>query len=206
METPLFIEAYQMSDTKLCDDIIEYYESIPNKTKGHSSQGYNPDIKDSIDVKLGKFGESKILDRYVEHLFKECLNPYIEKYPDANTNKLGLIYEPNIQWYPKGGGYKVWHSEKSYYPDFKHPKVLNHYSRHLVYLTYLNDVVGEGGETEFLYQNFGVKPKKGMTVIFPAEWMFTHKGVPAVDEEKMIITSWIYHLHQDMPIEAYTNI
>ena len=60
-------------------------------------------------------------------------------------------------------------------------------------MTYLTDVVGEGGETEFYYQKLKIKPKKGLTLIWPSDWTHTHRGIPAPDEEKVIITGWIHY-------------
>ena len=61
--------------------------------------------------------------------------------------------------------------------------------RHLVWMTYLNDVE-EGGETEFYYQKLKVKPRKGLTLIWPVDWTHTHRGIVAPKEEKMILTGW----------------
>ena len=56
-------------------------------------------------------------------------------------------------------------------------------------MTYLNDVK-KGGETEWYYQNLKVKPEKGLTVIWPAEWTFTHRGRKTVKGNKYIMTGW----------------
>ena len=56
-------------------------------------------------------------------------------------------------------------------------------------MTYLNDI-NDGGETEFLYQNIKIKPRKGLTLIWPADWTFTHRGNFAPSEEKYIVTGW----------------
>jgi hypothetical protein len=60
-------------------------------------------------------------------------------------------------------------------------------------MTYLNDI-NDGGETEFLYQNIKIKPKKGLTLIFPADWTFTHRGIASSTEEKFIVTGWYNYL------------
>ena len=61
-------------------------------------------------------------------------------------------------------------------------------------MTYLNDV-SDGGETEFMHQNIKVKPQKGLTLIWPADWTFTHRGVASPIETKTIVTGW-YHFTQ----------
>jgi hypothetical protein len=56
-------------------------------------------------------------------------------------------------------------------------------------MTFLNDIKYKG-ETEWYYQKLKVKPKKGLTFIWPADWTFTHRGIPAEKEIKYIATGW----------------
>ena len=42
-------------------------------------------------------------------------------------------------------------------------------SRHLVFMTYLNDVSDAGG-TEFYHQGLVVQPVKGLTLLWPSDW------------------------------------
>ena len=44
--------------------------------------------------------------------------------------------------------------------------------------------------TRFYYQKLKVKPRKGLTLIWPVDWTHTHRGIVAPDEEKMILTGW----------------
>ena len=53
--------------------------------------------------------------------------------------------------------------------------------------------IDQGG-TEFYYQNMTIQPKKGLTVIWPADWTHTHRGIVSPTQEKYIITGWFsYH-------------
>ena len=56
-------------------------------------------------------------------------------------------------------------------------------------MNYLNSVK-EGGETAWHHQKLKVKPEKGLTVIWPVDWTFTHKGYTTINEDKYIITGW----------------
>ena len=56
-------------------------------------------------------------------------------------------------------------------------------------MTYLNDVT-DGGETDFFYQRIKIPPKKGLTVIWPADWTYTHRGIPSKTQDKFIVTGW----------------
>ena len=56
-------------------------------------------------------------------------------------------------------------------------------------MTYLTD--NPNGGTEFLYQKLQVPAEKGKTLIWPAEWMYTHRSQVDEELEKMIVTGWI---------------
>ena len=64
-------------------------------------------------------------------------------------------------------------------------------------MTYLNDV-DDGGETEFYYQKLKVKPRKGLTLIWPADWTHTHRGLSSPTQEKYIITGWLNYIDRDL--------
>ena len=55
-------------------------------------------------------------------------------------------------------------------------------------MTYLNDV--PDGGTEFLYQNIKTKAQKGLTLIWPAHFTHTHRGIVSKTQPKYIITGW----------------
>ena len=57
-------------------------------------------------------------------------------------------------------------------------------------MTYLNDV-SEGGPTDFDHFGIEVQPKKGLTLIWPAEWTHAHKGNVVTWGSKYIITGWM---------------
>ena len=86
----------------------------------------------------------------------------------------------NIQKYKPSQAYHSWHKERG---------SIRTCTRHLVFMTYLNDIK-DGGETEFYYQKLKVKPEKGLTLIWGSDWTFTHRGLPAINEDKYIITGW----------------
>lgn len=183
-----FIHTYQIEDTSVCDGLIAHYTASTNKVEGciYNSEGrvIDKETKDSWDVPMKP--EDQIIYQYMPHLQK-ALDEYIAKFHAITTlAPLSITETPNIQHYPPGGGFKLWHCERR---SNSHPES----TRVLVFMTYLNDVE-EGGETEFFHQNHKIKPKKGLTVIFPGEWTHTHRGVPAPKEDKYIITGWFNFL------------
>ena len=60
-------------------------------------------------------------------------------------------------------------------------------------MTYLNDV--PKGGTEFFYQKITSPAKKGLTLIWPAEFTHLHKGQIA-KQEKYIITGWYNYIKE----------
>ena len=178
-----FIDGYYMSDLSICDDLINYFEDSNNKVLGETSDGVDKNIKDSLDLQLSinDITNSPALDSYFKELIK-AVNLYKEKYKfyDEKVNKWGLQHDFNIQKYKPSQAYHSWHCEKTNIASS---------NRHLVFMTYLNDVK-KGGETEWYYQKLKVKPEKGLTFIWGADWTFVHKGHTTFDEDKYIITGW----------------
>lgn len=175
--TPLGIGLYNVSDN-VCDNLIDYF----NNNKEHHKVGttnnngndvVEKNIKDSIELSVVPnhpyFNELQI-----------CLTEYVSSYPELNDAPVSNINENvNIQKYPKGGGFKRWHWERNDYKTIK---------RSLVFMTYLNNT---NGGTEFKYQNWTAPCTKGLTLIWPADWLFTHRGIVDSENEKIIITGWI---------------
>tara|TARA_A100001015_G_scaffold292828_1_gene368626 strand:+ start:34 stop:669 length:636 start_codon:yes stop_codon:yes gene_type:complete len=182
---PSFIGSYILSDLTICDKLIDYLnDPLGNSGEGKVKAGgtfnnvVNKKAKDSIDRGLGN---DPISCEYSMQL-QQCLDCYLEEYTSANRVDAFLdnIEYGNVQKYPMGGAYHAWHSERS---------GLSTCRRHLVYMTYLNDVF-DGGETEFFYQKIKIKPKKGLTIIWPSDWTHTHRGLPSTTEIKYIVTGW----------------
>jgi len=157
-------------DPKLCDEILKMFKQIPDVLK-ESGGIYNnnkldqvdKDIKDSIDIFIRSNNFKYPLNKYHEQL-QICLENYVKKYPDVNRlARFTLTSQYNIQHYKKGGGFKKWHCERT-----------------------------DGG-TMFRNQDLIIPAKKGLTLIWPAEWTHTHKGQISNTKEKYIVTGW-YHL------------
>lgn len=168
----------------ICEGLIDFYETTDEFTThaGQISNRADTSAEDkeswdmSIPVHYAEFDSR--LDNYFSYLHRAFLC-YFEKFEQARLPcKISDIF--NIQKYPPGGGYKIWHFERT---NNKHAL-----RRHLVWMTYLTD--NPDGGTEFYFQDLYIPAEKGKTIIWPAEWMYTHKG--RVDTiEKMIITGWM---------------
>jgi prolyl 4-hydroxylase len=176
-----FIGAWTPNDVILCDELINYHQTNPNKGPGLQGVGeINLSIKNSVDCGIY---DQELLRKYTVDYLQPVLDKYIEKYPYCNYYGAWRVAEyPNVQYYPPGGGYLGWHTERVNHE-------LRSAVRHLAFMTYLNDV-NDAGETEFFHQELKIKPKKGLTVIWPTDWTFTHRDVPSMTEEKYIATGW----------------
>jgi hypothetical protein len=177
-------------DPIVCDDIIDFFKNTETKIQGMvgtNKEGIKEGVKvvdkskkDCIECSF--IGDYDLSDRYYKELQK-CVNLYVSKYTFANDTSIWrIIQNPNIQHYNPNSAFFIWHTERSFYFE---PNV----SRHLVFTTYLNDVT-DAGQTEFYYQKLKVKPEKGLTIIWPTDWTFTHRGVPSPSQEKYILTGW----------------
>lgn len=176
-----FICGWTTSSAALCDELVAYFEGSSAKTAGvTSSNAVKTQQKQSTDI---AFTDALLLNRYVDEILQPCANMYIEKYPSCNLFAPWKVTQyPNIQHYKKGEAYHAWHTER-----VSDEPVIS--SRHLVFITYLNDVY-DAGETEFFHQQCKVQPRKGLTLLWPADWTFLHRGVPSMTEEKYIVTGW----------------
>ena len=150
------------------------------------------DAKDSFELSIGVGNNDEPFREYRQTI-QDLIRLYCKKYEEMdNTAYFGIGEKYNLQKYPIGGGFKVWHCEN----DFKS----FNYDRCLVFMTYLNDV--EDGGTSFKYQNINMPAKKGLTVLWPAYWTHTHKGVISFTKEKYIATGWLNYIeHRQMQIE-----
>jgi hypothetical protein len=181
-KTPLnsFIGAWFIK-TKICDELVQYFKENKNLAKigtvnDDEVQSY---AKDSLDVSLKK--ENKLLKKYWSESFQKLIFLYEKKYKFvSDLHKYNLVENPNIQYYKPGGGFKVWHCERT------GPLTC---TRQLVFMTYLNTVDNAG--TEFYYQKLKIPCKKGLTLIWPSDFTHTHKGIINEKKEKYILTGWL---------------
>ena len=117
------------------------------------------------------------------HEIKQCLE---QLYHDIDPclqewlSQCKVFPAINLQYFPPDHHYRDWHWER-----------IDHLPlRAWTFMTYLNDIPGPGGETEFLFQDIRIKPRSGLTLIWPADFTHTHRGIVSTDP-KYIITGWL---------------
>ena len=186
---PNFIGSWMISPLSICDEIITYFESNVGKQKaGVTSSGENYDIKNSMDMSILpkdlKLPRNKIFEEYFNSLFS-FYQDYSTQWPFLTTFATNLkIGAFNLQRYQSGQHYQAVHTERC---------SIENIHRIFAWMTYLNDVNEEdGGSTVFSHYDMEIQPKKGLTLIWPAEWTHAHKGNLLNANSKYIITGWMH--------------
>jgi prolyl 4-hydroxylase len=186
--TPNFIGSWIMSPISICDELIAYFELNKNKQKkGVTVAGKNLDDKNSTDIRITpkdmKLPGNEIFEGYFHNLYS-CYQDYATEWPFLTTFAENLqISSFNLQRYQSGQHFQKLHTERS---------SLETLHRVFAWMTYLNDVDQEdGGSTLFSHYDLAIQPRKGLTLIWPAEWTHAHKGNVLKANNKYIITGWM---------------
>ena len=183
---PDFIGSWIIKPSSLCNELIDYFESKKDKQKkGVSFSGLNTQIKDCVDISIKPkeilLPGNEIFKEYFNELFL-CQRDYIKQWPFIKTiSQKFEIGSFNLQRYLPGQHFKKIHTERS---------GLDSLQRIFAFMTYLNDVQ-EGGSTYFMHYDLDIQPRKGLTLIWPAEWTHAHKGNILKKGSKYIITGWL---------------
>lgn len=182
-----FIGCWNINNNNLCSKIIEFFEKRKDLQKiGEAYSGKDEKVKKSIDITVHPrdlnqkgFEDIKL---YMEYLH-ECHEDYKSQWPFIRNN-LNNLHIPsfNIQKYEKGGHFNQMHCERG------SPRSMH---RVFAWMTYLNDV-DDGGATYFEHYKLRIKPIKGKTLIWPAEWTHAHRGEVLTKGLKYIVTGWMH--------------
>jgi len=182
---PNFIGSW-IIEPSLCDEIILYFENNKQKqTQGSTTLGLQLEAKNRLDITLTpkelNLPENELYKIYFERIF-ECYRDYNLQWPFlaeiVNHLDIGRF---NIGKYMPGQHFQKIHCERT---------GLNTLHRIFAFMTYLNDVE-EGGSTYFNHYDLDIKPQKGLTLLWPAEWTHSHKGNVLKSGVKYIITGWL---------------
>lgn len=189
MDNPIYVPEFKLS-SKHCHQIIEELKfriQTQPSIIWKNQEGLNR--KDEATLLDAKYAyEGLDIRRHLglgdlSNVVNECLDKALQEYVEIfNSLKLCSLtsVQQKIQKTTKGGGYHNWHFEQISFENS---------SRVLAWSIYLNDVK-EGGETEFLYQSKRVKAEQGKILVFPANFLYTHRGNPPLSGDKYILTGW----------------
>jgi prolyl 4-hydroxylase len=182
-EKNLFLKGWYINQN-VCDDIVNFFEKRKDlQQTGKLDTGKIDKQKKSTDISV-PIDHQAILPYSFE--LRDVVEEYKKIFPvlDCEISTWAMKELINIQKYNPKEGFTKWHTENSN---------LTSSHRLLVFMTYLNDVE-EGGETEWFHQKLKIKPEKGLTIIWPADWTHLHKGCVADKEVKYIATGWFSYL------------
>lgn len=179
---PNFIGSW-LIEPKLCDGIITSYEkNQPKLRQCITPTSKNLKTKDGSDIDLSPnelmLRENTFFKKYSKVL-SECYRDYSNQWPFLASMVDHLdIGNFNIDKYLPGQHFQKTYCERT---------GLHTLHRLLAFKTYLNDVE-HGGSTYFKHYDLDIQPKKGLTLIWPAEWTHTHKNNEIKSGSKYIIT------------------
>ena len=184
-----FIGCWNLENSNLCNEIINFFENNENLQKpGVSGLGKNLKIKKTTDITINphdlKKSKFEIFNQYIKELHK-CFLDYQNQWPFLKSMiKKVDIPSFNIQKYSRGDHFSSIHSERT---------TLNTLHRLFAWMTYLSDVdVNDGGQTNFDHYRIKIKPEIGKTLIWPAEWTHAHTGEILKNGTKYIVTGWMH--------------
>ncbi len=191
---PCFIGAWFITNPQLCQDLIEFFESsVEQQREGVTSGGIDITVKKSTDLPVNpkdlQLATHSAIATYIRELHG-CYLDYLQQWPFlAGFLKEVDIGAFNIQRYQAGEHFSGVHSERC---------SLGSLHRVFAWMTYLNDVEG-GGYTNFKHYGLDIKPERGKTLIWPAEWTHAHSGDVVKSGVKYIVTGW---MHFPIPTSA----
>ena len=180
IETPFGIHAEFVSDRAVQNCINMYKKEGRRVQPGMSGDDeVIPQWKDSLDLglEIDEVTRLKVWHKEMHNI----IDNYIRKYKILSKYEpWGYVDGVNIQYYKPGGGFPKEHSE-----------IMSYSTSHriMAFMTYLTDT--KNGGTEFTYLNWKAPCKKGLTLIWPANYVYAHRGVISKTQDKMIITGWL---------------
>jgi hypothetical protein len=184
-KSPDFIGVWKINSS-LCEEIINFYnEHKDSHRQGISGDKIDLDKKKSTDLTVHpkdlKIPGHECFNEYFNELNK-CYQSYKEEWAILNECFQEVdVGSFNIQKYEIGGHFSKIHSERM---------SLHNLHRLFAFMTYLNDDF-EGGHTFFSHYDLSIKPERGKTLIWPAEWTHAHRGEEIKTNSKFIITGWL---------------
>ena len=166
----------------VCDEIIERFEANPNdQYLGRIGQqaSEDTDIKRSTDLVVSNKPHWKDIDRLLFSSLNRALVEFKNLYPffEGPFKDMGYSVQRT-----NAGEFYHWHIDGGSH-EFSH--------RQLVAIWYLNNLTGQGGETEFRFQEIKIKPEAGKLILFPPFWTHEHRGRVLQEGTKYIATTWV---------------
>ena len=188
-----FIKVYDNTLTEeFCKSVCQKLDNDDRKKLGVFTRKKKTDLsfKTSLDLHISSLPEWKDED----DIFYTTISEFLKKYKeDIQTSTNGKFFYGDVDDYFSDTGYQV----KVYKPDghygWHSDYTIHDYAgvRALTFIWYLNEDFDEG-ETEF-FNGEKIIPKTGRLLIFPANWIYIHRGCTVKTNNKYIATGWYCH-------------
>ena len=164
-----------------CKKVIKKFNKDERRVDGVTGGGYNPDMKQSIDLGISGLEDWKSED----DVFFNSLNEKASEYQQYLAEELGVTCPMDMDTgyqiqKTKPGGFYHWHNDFVAESSFRW--------RSITYIWYLN--TPREGYTEFSCGE-SIKPETGKLVLFPATWDRFHRGTPP-KTMKYLCTGWMF--------------
>ena len=166
----------------ICQEMIDRFErhtdeQYPGRI-GQTAQ-HDDSIKRSTDLVMSGKPHWQDLDRELFRSLNRALAEFQESYPffSGPFKDMGYAIQRTDP-----GEYYHWHIDGGSH-EFA--------ARQLVAIWYLNNLEGQGGETEFQHQQIRITPQAGKLLLFPPFWTHLHRGSTLLSGQKYIATTWV---------------
>ena len=205
----LIIEYPNAFSDEICDEMVERFEADDRASPGLSGV-YGKDYKGprnkvSTDLEISLLSDWRDMDGRIF----EILSPYITEYTKMLVDKFHYeecTYIKDLGYQLQRtdpGGYFNWHCDHDAQPLVD--QLLRHdegcpliciRERIFTYILYLNDrleYAEDDGTTEFKFgdDHKFIKAEKGKLILFPADPLYPHRGVPLKNGVKYLMTGWV---------------
>ena len=188
-----FIGSWNIGNDDLCKEMINFFEGNKKlQGQGSVSSGVDSKIKKTTDIVITpndlKKLEFKCFNNYISELHK-CFIDYQDQWPFVKSMlkevDLGSFY---MLKYLTGDHFAKFHTERS---------SIGTLHRIFAWMTYLNDV-DDGGATAFTHYGMKIKPERGKTIIWPAEWTHAHAGEILNSGVKYVISGCMHFPYDNL--------
>ena len=174
------------------DDNTKKFGFIPTTTLKDGRPGGRTNYNMSLNEAAT---DSETMDKLSKRYFDLVLSTSLGFNDYFNINQPIFFNEPfNVLKYETGQEYK------SHYDGGSAS------GRTISPILYLNDDY-EGGEIEFVNFGIKIKPERGMLILFPASYPYTHIAHPVTSGTKYAIVNWLHDRPWDdiSKMEIYGN-
>ena len=170
-----------------CRDWVEFAAARPShRLRVIDWKAADPAAASKLDdkrvterVELGD-ERDRALRELMERIYVFTIAPRLER-------KFAWFESPQILKYTAGGFYEAHADADSYDPERR--RWYHHLDRDISVLLYLNDDF-EGGDLQFEYFDFRIRPRPGMLIWFPSDARYFHRANPVEAGTRYAVVSW----------------